>query len=514
MGFFNNMMDYLFNIFLVLGLLGLSAFFSASETAVTAASMARMVALANNRRSDGKDARRQQARARRAVVAVKLLSNKERLITIMLFCNNMVNIFASAYFTFLMTQLYGAKGLAIATIGVTVVVVLFGEVLPKSLAVYAADRIMLTLAYPLWVVAIITRPITFLIEGANRGVMKLLRLQHNRSDDRDDELRGVIHMQEETSVADRQEKLMLQSVLDLADNALDSAMTHRQAVEMVSTRWSQKKIIDKLLTAPYSYVPAYDDDPDVIVGVFHIKSLLRKTMVQQLTKKQLLAVMVKPWFVPVSTTLAHQLQAFRQTGRHFAILVDEYGVFKGVVTLEDIVSEIVGEIEDVHRNKKEDMMKTRDGAVVALGSVTVRNLNRAYNWDLPEEGINTIAGLVLRAAKIVPPVGTGVTAEGFHFVVLEASKQQIKKIKIRKLPAKVGRISIHGMQGRDRRAEDKRSEGSDGKQATDKLRQKGQDKNRERGKRADHGNGMQARKQPVRQLRARLASLPIISYFL
>ena len=411
----------------------LAGFFSAAETAIASASLPRMVAMARGKKT--KSAR----------LAIKLLENKERLITVMLLCNNLLNIFLASYLTYFMTSMFGVTGLAIAATLLGVTLVMLTEIIPKNIAIYMADKIVLSLVYPLVFVSYTTRPLTWLVEWLNRLVIVVFRLKKDHDSERDDELRGVIEMQEESGAVEKHEKLMLQSVLDLADNALDSAMTYRNSVEMISTAWPLKKMLEVVTHSRYSYIPLYQDDPDKIVGVFHIKKLLKKNLWQNtMSKKEFIKWAEKPWFVPISTTLAHQLQSFRKVGQHFAIVIDEYGVFKGVVTLEDILSEIVGDIEDIGKRKK-DMVKTSDGSVIALGTVTVRNLNRQHGWDLPEEGVNTIAGLLLREAKIVPEVGVGITAFGFHFVVLALEKQQIKKIKIRKLKIKNSKRKTGGL---------------------------------------------------------------------
>ena len=417
-------MTYLSEILLLGCLLILAGFFSAAETAISSASLPRMVSIARDKKSPA------------AKRAVSILENKERFITVMLLCNNLLNIFLASYFTYFMTSMFGVGGLAIAATAIGLVLMVLTEVIPKNIAVYMADKIVLFLAYPLVVVSYVARPLTWMVEGMNRAVIWLFRLKKDHAGERDDELRGVIEMQEENGAVEKHEKLMLQSVLDLTDNALDSAMTYRKSVEMISTAWPLKKILAVISNSPYGHLPLYQDDPDKIIGVFHTKKLLKKKLWQNdLTKKELIKLANKPWFVPISTTLAHQLQAFRKVGNHFAIVIDEYGVFKGVVTLEDILSEIVGDIEDIGDigQRKKQMIKMADGSVIAFGTVTVRNLNRQYGWDLPEEGVNTIAGLLLREAKIVPEIGVGITAFGFHFVVLALEKQHIKKIKIKKL---------------------------------------------------------------------------------
>ncbi|MGI9461238.1 MAG: CNNM domain-containing protein [Alphaproteobacteria bacterium] len=424
-------MSYFPQMIFILILLAFSGFFSAAETAIASASLPRMVTIAREKKSN----------AARGVIGI--LRNKERMITVMLLCNNLLNIFLSAYFTFLMTSIYGARGVAIAATIISFLIIVFAEIVPKNIAIYMADKMVLSLAYPLVFINYTTRPLTMLIERMNRWVIFIFRLKKDHASERDDELRGVIEMQTESDKVEKHEKLMLQSILNLADNALDSAMTHRNSVKMISTAWPQKRILADITQSRYSYIPLYEDDPDKIVGVFYVKSLLKKNPWQNVfNKKQLLAMASDPWFVPVSTTLAHQLQAFRETGNHFAIVIDEYGIFKGVVTLEDILSEIVGEINDNIGKHKKDMERAADGSVMVKGTVTVRNLNRAFGWNLPEKGINTIAGLLLREAKIVPDVGVGITAFGFHFIVMAVEKQQIKSIKIKKLKSRKSKRKI------------------------------------------------------------------------
>lgn len=418
--------DYWMTGAAIAGLLVLSAFFSGSETALTAASRPRLAQL--ERQGD-----------RRAGTVNKLREDKGRLIGAILLGNNLVNIFASAIATSMFIGLLGETAIPVVTLGMTLLVLIFAEVLPKTYALDNADRMALRIAPVMrWVVAVLA-PVT---EGVTLVVNLILRLvgahHHGGSVfDSEDELRGAIELHrgedivEEKEVA--QERAMLRSILDLGDVEVSEIMVHRRNVEAIDVSADIDEIIQAVLNSQYTRLPLWRDDPDNVIGVLHAKDLLRSLQEQDsvIDRNALEAILSEPWFIPDSTRLLDQLQAFRARREHFALVVDEYGALQGVVTLEDILEEIVGDISDEHDLPVAGVRPQPDGSFMVRGTVTLRDLNRRFEWTLPDEEASTIAGLVLREAQRIPEVGQAFSFYGFQFEVLDRQRNQITQVRVR-----------------------------------------------------------------------------------
>ena len=231
----------------------------------------------------------------------------------------------------------------------------------------------------------------------------------------------------------KQERAMLRSILDLAEVPVGKVMTHRRSMVTIDADLPPSAIVDAVLASPYTRVPLWRGEPDNIVGVTHAKALLRAVRAQRgdLDRMSILSVTSKPWFVPDSTSLLDQLQAFRKRREHFALVVDEYGALMGLVTLEDILEEIVGDIADELDQPVSGVYPQPDGSIIANGVVTVRDLNREFEWELPaEEGYSTIAGLVIHEARQLPQVGQTFTFFGFRFDILKRQRHQIQTLRI------------------------------------------------------------------------------------
>jgi Mg2+/Co2+ transporter CorB len=403
-------------------LLVLSAFFSGSETALTAASPARMHTL-------------EQQGDPRAQVVNRLLAQKDRLIGAILLGNNLVNILASALATSLLISLVGEAGVAYATIGMTMLVLIFAEVLPKTYAIHNADGIALAVSRTLRVVVQVFSPVTVAVQWIVRSTLSLFGVRITSplgASLREEELRGAIELHTGEGEEEKHAREMLRSILDLADVDVEEIMVHRSNVITINVDQPTEKIVDEVLSSPYTRLPLWRDDPDNIVGVLHAKSLLRAVHTQQADLEHLDIVEIanNPWFIPETTDLLAQLQAFRQRQEHFAIVVDEYGEVLGVVTLEDILEEVVGEIADEYDIEGEGMRALRDGSVVVEGTVTIRDLNREFDWRLPDEEASTIAGLVLHEARRIPDIGQVFAFHGFRFEILRRQRNQITSIKV------------------------------------------------------------------------------------
>ncbi len=406
-------------------LLFLSAFFSGSETALTGSSRARIHVLSR----EGN---------RRARLVDRLWERKDRLIGAILLGNNLVNILASALATSVLIRLFGDAGVAYATLVMTLMVLIFAEVLPKTYAIHNADKMALAIAPPLRLVVALLAPVTQLIHLIVRGTLRVfgLRLDPGISNRlAEEELRGAIELFVADQQEVRQERAMLHSILDLSEVEVSEIMTHRSKVGTVDLGQSQPKIMEAVLSSPYTRLPLWRDDPDNIVGVLHAKQLFRALHETHETIEDLdvAAIASPPWFIPESTNLLAQLQAFRARREHFAIVVDEYGEVLGVVTLEDILEEIVGEIADEYDIQIEGVRPAKDGGIVVDGDVTIRDLNRQFDWQLPDEEASTIAGLVLHEARTIPNVGQVFVFHQKRFEVLGRKRNQITSIRITQL---------------------------------------------------------------------------------
>ena len=403
-------------------LIVISAFFSAGETALTAASRPRIHQLAKH----GK---------RRANLVKRLLDNSEQLIGAMLLGNNIVNILASAIATGVLIALFGDAGIAYATVVMTVLVVVFAEVAPKIYALNNADRVVLWLAPIIRTSGIVLGPATRAVQTVVRMALRLagVRLRAgDRVEQREEELRGAIDLHAGPVGDEREERRMLRSILDLADVEVGEIMTHRSNVVMIDAEEPATAIIDHVLSSQYSRIPLWRGEPDNVIGVLYAKGLLAEMRKHagEVAKIEIAAVVTKPWFVPETTTLLDQLLAFRQRREHFALVVDEYGSLKGIATLEDILEEIVGEIDDESDQRVAGVRAQPDGTFAVDGTVTIRDLNREFDWHLPDEEAATVAGLILHEARQIPVVGQEFTFHGFRFRILRRQRNQITSVRV------------------------------------------------------------------------------------
>ncbi len=404
----------------IMALLVLSGFFSGSETALTAASLPRMHTL-------------EQQGNHRALVFNRLFARKERLIGAILLGNNLVNIMASALATGILIRLFGEAGMVYATLAMTLMVLIFAEVLPKTYAIHNADRLALAVAPVMRVVVFVFGPVTMAVQTIVRGTLRLFRIRSIESgSSSEEELRGAIDLHAGEGEEVRHERQMLRSILDLADVEVEEIMTHRRNVVIVDADLPTETIVKEVLESPYTRIPLWRESQDNIIGVLHAKALLRAVQAKggQLSDLDIESIANDPWFIPENTDLLSQLQAFRSRHEHFAMVVDEYGELMGIVTLEDILEEIVGEIADEHDIEMAGVEMLEDGEIVANGDVTIRDLNRQFEWRLPDEEASTIAGLVLHEARRIPDEGQVFAFHGMRFEVLERKRNQITSIKV------------------------------------------------------------------------------------
>ena len=407
-------------------LLILSAFFSGSETALTAASRPLMHQLEQN--GDN-----------RARIVNRLYEHKERLIGAILLGNNLVNIMASALATSMLIALFGDAGIAYATIAMTLLVLIFAEILPKTYAFRNANQAARDVAPAVNILVSLLTPVTAVINFVVGVILKVFRIEYHAEEvfgSTAEELRGAIELhagEEEDDEEDvKQERAMLRSVLDLGEVQVGEIMIHRKNITAINADLPPKQVVNEVLEGPYTRFPLWRHDPDNIVGVLHAKSLLRelRTLGEDLTDLDVMALAAKPWFIPEQTLLDDQLNAFRQRREHFSLVVDEYGSLMGVVTLEDILEEIVGEIDDEHDVSVSGVVPRADGSYLIDGDVTIRDLNREFEWKLPDEEAATVAGLVLHKSRRIPEIGQRFMFYGFRFEIVRRHRHQVTCIRV------------------------------------------------------------------------------------
>ena len=411
------------HIAVILALLFLSAFFSGSETALTAASQARLhqLSLRGNRR---------------AGTVLRLRRRNDTLIGTILIGNNITNIAASALATSVLISLFDDAGVAYSMIGMTILVVIFAEVLPKTFAINNADRSALAVGPAIRVFVWLFQPLSIAIRFIVNVLLKIIGVKGLTSfaqHEREEELRGLIELHTGPGPDVSEERAMLRSILDLGEVTVEEIMTHRRNVSMINADLPLEEILDELLESSFTRLPLYRGDPDEIIGILHGKALLRAIRGfpgENMSELDIVEVANEPWFIPESSNLLDQLQAFRARKEHFAVVVDEYGTLQGVVTLEDILEEIVGNIDDENDVTVSGVRPQPDGSFLINGSVTLRDLNRDFEWSLPDEDASTIAGLILHEARIIPNVGQEFIFYGFRFRILRKHRNQVTQLRV------------------------------------------------------------------------------------
>jgi Mg2+/Co2+ transporter CorB len=409
----------------VFGLVLISAFFSGSETSLTATSRARMHEL--ERRGD-----------RRAGIVNVLRETPERLIGSILLGNNLVNILASALATTVFVDLFGEAGVIYATIVMTTLVLIFGEVMPKTYALSHPDRFALAVSPTLRFLVMVFAPVVMGVEYIVKLALRALGVDTSKVENvlsARDELRGVINLQHKEGAVVKQHRDMLGGILDLKELELSDVMVHRTKMHTIDGSLPLNEITEEVLKSGHTRIPVWTGDPDNIVGVLHAKDLFAALHGAggDTSQVDIETISSPPWFVPDTTPVDDQLNAFLHRKSHFAIVVDEYGEVMGMVTLEDILEEIVGEISDEHDVTPSGVRREATGSYVVDGTVPIRDLNRLYDWNLPDEEATTIAGLVIHEAQMIPEVGQEFTFHGFRFEVLRKRRHQITLMRITRL---------------------------------------------------------------------------------
>ena len=406
----------------IFALLLISAFFSGSETALTATSRARMHKL----ESDGN---------KRARSVNRLIRERERMLGAILLGNNLVNNSAAVLSGALLGALFGEAGLIYATIAMTALIVVFSEVTPKTLAIARPDAFAMFVAPAMRWIVLVFAPVTRIVQFIVNKFLRLFGVDTNNQPSAfsaEDELRGAVDLHHVEGGLKKEARDRFRGMLDFNDIRVEEIMVHRKSVEMLDLDSPAADLITSALNSVHTRLPLFRGTPDEVIGILHAKDLLRALWEADSDPKRinLEAIARKPYFVPETTTLHEQLDAFKRKQEHFALVVDEYGAIQGLVTLEDILEEIVGEIEDEHDSPVQGLRPQADGSINVDGDVTIRDLNRARDWSLPDEEAVTIAGLIIHEAQSIPEVGQTFSFHGFRFKILRRRRNQITAVKI------------------------------------------------------------------------------------
>lgn len=404
----------------IVALLAMSFFFSGSETAITAASRSRIYQLAKSG----------SARAR---MVEQLSAEKERVIGVILLGNNIVNILASTLAASVLIQLFGEAGIAYSTIAMTAAVVVFSEVLPKTLAILRPDPFALFVAPILRPIVTIFAPVTLGVQALVRAILRLFGITPDQGRDvtGHEEIRGTLDLLHSEGEVVKSDRDRLGGLLDLRELHVADIMVHRTRMVALDIGMTVAELIQAVLDSAYTRIPLYRDNPDNIVGVLHAKDLLRAVLKSgaDLDRLDITAIASAPWFIPDTTPADAQLNAFLKGQSHFALVVDEYGDVQGHVTLEDILEEIVGAISDEHDEQVTGITRQSDGSYLLDGGLPIRDLNRALDWELPDDEFTTVAGLVIHVARMIPEPGQVHDFGGFRFTVLRKVRNRVTQVR-------------------------------------------------------------------------------------
>jgi Mg2+/Co2+ transporter CorB len=422
----------------IAALLGLSAFFSGSETALTAINRATMHQL-SARGSKG------------ARIALKLTEDNERLIGSILLGNNLVNILAASLATSLFTTAFGDSGVAWATLVMTLLVLVFAEVAPKTYAITYPEEAAVRVAPVVQVLVRLFAPVVTAVRLVVRLALALVGVKADPDAQMLaplEHIKGTIALHHSEGGVDKDARDRLLASLDLKEREVAEVMHHRRDITSISADEPAEEIIEFCLASPYTRTPLWRGEPENIIGVLHAKDLLRaehrqfrnekasaengaKSDARTSRKVDVMSVAMKPWFVPDTRSLDDQLRAFLKRRQHFALVVDEYGTLQGLLTLEDILEEIVGEITDEHDIEVTDIIREADGSIIAPGAMTIRDINRACEWELPDDEATTVAGLMIHEAQMIPIEGQVFVFHGVRFEVLERTRHQITRLRLK-----------------------------------------------------------------------------------
>ena len=399
----------------------LSGFLSGSETAITATSKARIIY-------------KIKKGSKRAEYVLKILDKKDNVISSLLLSNNLVNILASSLATAFFYDIFGVKGIFYSTLIMTIILVIFAEVLPKTYAINRPTRTALIISPVIYYLNKFLFIFVFLIDKIVKIVFNKNEQDNKISDQQsEEELKGVIDLYKTSNPDYEQEKDMLQSILQLNDITVEEIFTHRKNIYSIDSDVDVREIIEKINKSRFTRIPFWKDNQENIIGLLNVRTLNVDLENAEKSKEIIFEKITKPWFVPENTNLLEQLIEFRKRKEHLAFVVDEYGELLGLITLEDIIEEIVGEIVDEIDIPENDFQLNNYGKVIINGEKNIRDLYKSFDLDPPEVESSTIAGYILDISKKIPSYGESYKDNYFNFKILSHSKKQISKVEISKI---------------------------------------------------------------------------------
>jgi len=407
----------LIEIIAIFLLLLISAFFSSSETAIT-------------RVSDAKIHQKAEEGNKKAINTKNLLKDREKVIGALLLGNNAVNILASALTTSLFIAPFGDLGIFYATILMTILIFIFSEVLPKTYAIRKSEKLTLfTVPYISFLTKVLA-PINIIVQILVSSILNLTGREKNKNDGRQN-IRGAIILADDEGSVRKRDRKMLEGILDLSELDVEEIMTHRKNIESFDISEESKKIFEKSIKSNFSRIPIWEDNPDNIIGILHIKDLIRAANISKTLDVK--AILQKPLFIPETTSLSKQLNEFRKSSTQIALVIDEYGVLQGLITMEDILEEIVGEIFDEFDQPSSKPNILEDGKVLVDGNMTVRDINRLMDWKIPDDEASTLSGLVIEIAQKLPKEREIIKIKDYKFKVVNRQKTRISKLLVEKI---------------------------------------------------------------------------------
>ena len=407
----------LIEIIAIFLLLLISAFFSSSETAIT-------------RVSDAKIRQKAEEGNKKAINTKNLLKDREKVIGALLLGNNAVNILASALKTSLFIAPFGDLGIFYATILMTILIFIFSEVLPKTYAIRKSEKLTLfTVPYISFLTKVLA-PINIIVQILVSSILNLTGREKNKNDGRQN-IRGAIILADDEGSVRKRDRKMLEGILDLSELDVEEIMTHRKNIESFDISEESKKIFEKSIKSNFSRIPIWEDNPDNIIGILHIKDLIRAANISKTLDVK--AILQKPLFIPETTSLSKQLNEFRKSSTQIALVIDEYGVLQGLITMEDILEEIVGEIFDEFDQPSSKPNILEDGKVLVDGNMTVRDINRLMDWKIPDDEASTLSGLVIEIAQKLPKEREIIKIKDYKFKVVNRQKTRISKLLVEKI---------------------------------------------------------------------------------
>ena len=418
-----NLTDILLLLFIIF-LIIISGMMSGSETALTAVSKPRITSKVNQG-------------SKRAAYVKNLIDNKDNVISSLLLSNNLVNILASSLATAYLYDLFGASGILYATIIMTSLIVIFAEVLPKIYSINRPNRTAIFIGPTIFYLNKLVSPLVYIINFISKTFLKniIKKSEQTIEEESEEELKGMIDLYQTSNPDSEHEKEMLQSILTLNDTTVEEVFTHRKNIYSINIDSDIQSLIKKLNSSNYTRIPFWKNNPENIIGVLDTRLFEIDITIKDSLKEKIIKLLKKPWFIPETTNLLDQLVAFKNKKEHLTLVVDEYGELLGLITLEDIIEEIVGEIEDEHHQDNDPrLICNADGSFDADARFPIDLLETELGANLTitdGEDIDTLGGLVFSLAGRVPIRGELIRhTSGIEFEVIDADPRRIKSLRI------------------------------------------------------------------------------------